>query len=184
MPLPTMWTLHPELYSYNKISKRHALKTGKAYKAQYAANSENFIESTTMMHRPLVVSPAEIEPAPIVATPLLPPLKVEVPPESKKHEVAREQIKAIISAEVKQNSKVYADKTKEDLGALFRELLIERLAIPAAPPKAKPNVINKSTKPAKAPTKTAAKKKPLFKLKPLQTSEDEDDETQSSESEA
>ena len=184
MPLPTMWTLHPELYSYNKISKRHALKTGKAYKAQYAANCENFIESTTMMHRPLVVSPAEIEPAPIVATPLLPPPKVEVPPESKKHEVAREQVKAIISAEIKENPKPYETKSKDELNSMFRALLIERLSASAPTPKAKPTIINKTTKPAKAATKTAAKKKPLFKLREIVSSEDEGDEAQSSESAA
>ena len=119
MPLPTMWTLHPELYSYNKISKRHALKTGKAYKAQYAANSENFIESTTMMHRPLVVSPAEIESAPIVTTPPMPAPNVEVSVETKKHDGAREQVKAIISAEVTENPRSMLGRANPSLIQCF-----------------------------------------------------------------
>ena len=115
--------------------------------------------------------------APAVTTPPLPVPNVEVPIEVKKHEVAREQVKAIIQAEIKENPKVYAGKSKPELDSMFRALLIARLTDTAPPQKAKLSDINKS-KPTKPSTKP---KKQVFQLRPPPMS-DIEDESESEES--
>ena len=179
MPDP-IYRQHPDLFAFNTVTKKHMLRDGRAYKKLYTANPEHFVDSSSMF-RTTVTPSLEVAPVPIVVTAPLP----EVPVETKKHDGAREQVKAIISAEVTENPKVYAGKSKPELDSMFRTLLIARLTDTAPPPKAKQPNINKNTKPAKPATKPVTKpKKPKFKLCEVISSEDEGDESQLSESEA
>ena len=166
MPDP-IYRQHPELYAYSLETKKHMLRSGRAYKKAFEVNPEQFVDSSSMFQTPQILH------APAVTTPPLPAPKVEVPIEVKKHEVAREQVKAIISAEVTENPKVYAGKSKPELDSMFRALLIERLSASAPPQKAKISNINKS-KPTKPSTKP---KKQVFQLRPPPMSDIEDDES-------
>ena len=154
MPDP-IYRQHPELYAYSLETKKHKV------------NPEQFVDSSSMFQTPQILH------APVVTTRPLPVPNVEVPIEVKKHEVAREQVKAIIQAEIKENPKVYAGKSKPELDSMFRALLIEKLTqTPMPPPKAKPQDVNKSIKSVKPATKP---KKQVFKLlaPPMSDTEDE-----------
>ena len=178
MPDP-IYRQHPELYAYSLETKKHMLRSGRAYKKTFEVKPKQFVDSSSMFQTPQILH------APAVTTPPLPVPNVEVPIEVKKHEVAREQVKTIISAELTENPKVYAGKSKPELDSMFRALLIARLTDTAPPPKAKLTTINKSTKLANVATKPKLKqKKPKFKLREIVSSEDEGDENQSSESDA
>lgn len=180
MPALTMYQLQPHLFAYNNLTKKHMLRSGRAYKKAFAANPEHFVDTISMMPPSLAPKPRvvqvvpEPEPQPEIEAKIDAPIPAPAP--IKKHDVAREQVRALISDDVKQNASLYAGKTKESLGALFRELLLERLAIPAAPTKATASSVNKTSKPVK-PASKPVKKKPLFKLRPqvVPTSEDEDE---------
>ncbi len=175
MPALTLYQLRPDLYAYNSVTRKHQLKSGKSYKKAYAADPTIFTESTVMLHPPTTA----------VAVPELPEVKAEPVakaeplPEVKKNNGAREQVKSIIQAEIKQNPTFYAGKPVEDLNALFRTLLIEKLTSARAEPSKLLSSVNQTTKLTK-PSKPAAKakKQPLFKLRKPVTSEDEDGETE------
>ena len=173
MPDP-IYRQHPELYAYSLETKKHMLRSGRAYKKVFEVNPGQFVDSSSMFQTPQILH------APAVTTPPLPPPKVEVPIEVKKHEVAREQVKQIISADLTENAASYAGKSKPELDSMFRALLIDRLSASAPAQKAKPTNINKITKPVKPASKQAPKKKPIFKLREVVMSEDEDDETDDS----
>ena len=169
MPDP-IYRRHPDLFAFNTVTKKHMLRDGRAYKKAFEANPEQFVDSSSMFRT------AETPPAPAVISPSLPAPVVEIP--VKKHEGAREQVKQIISAELTENPKSYAGKSKPELDSMFRALLIERLSASAPPSKTKSPDVNKSIKPVKP---AANPKKQVFKLRPPPMS-DMEDESESEES--
>ena len=183
MPPLTMYQLRPDLYAYNSTTHKHQLKSGKVYKKAYAADPSIFTDSTVMLHPPVPtlelpeVKTQTVEPI-AAAVKVEPVARVESRLEPTKHEGAREQVKQIIQAEIKENPKSYAGKSKPELDSMFRALLIERLSASAPPSKTKSPDVNKSIKPVKPATKP---KKQVFKLRPPPMS-DMEDESESEES--
>ena len=172
MPSAPMYLRHPLLYSFNKTTQRHMLKSNKAYKKAFAANPDNFVESSAMLELDIAPSavavPSVLEPTPQLLLPVDP---VSPPMDDQKAiEKQRQLITALIKQELAQNLKPYEGKPSQDLDVLFRQLLVAKLL---KSNEAKQPTINKSTKSIKlATTKSQTK----FKIVPahLESEEDQD----------
>ena len=167
MPSAPMYLRHPLLYSFNKTTQRHMLKSNKAYKKAFAANPDNFVESSTMLELDIAPSavaiPSVLEPTPQLLLPVDP---VSPPMDDQKAiEKQRQLITALIKQELAQNPKPYEGKPSQDLDVLFRQLLVAKLL---KSNEAKHPSINKKAKPIKLATK-----KPKFKIVKPETDEDE-----------
>ena len=129
MPSTPMYARHPALYSYNKTTQRHMLKSNKAYKKAFAAIPSNFVESAIMLEVDIVPSAATISSVP-ETTPQLPsPVESAKPPtdDSKAIEKQRQLISELIKQELAQNPKPYQGKQSQDLDVLFRQMLVAKL---------------------------------------------------------
>lgn len=174
MPVP-LYARHPALYCYNTESKKHMLRSGRAYKKALAANPGIFVESTSILESDDVVPIAT--PTPIVPEPVSPkPVSLEPvsrPPSEdlKSIEKQRQLITQLIKQELAQNPKPYEGKQTQDLDVLFRQLLVAKLL---KSNESNTPTINKLTKAVKPPTKKAPLK---FKVVQPQVVDDEDDFT-------
>ena len=130
------YMLDPSRYMYNSDTKRHMLKTGAAFRKLYKEYPARFVESSSMFPQPiqppisLPLPPLPVIPAPVphIGAPLPDPTP---PPPSKEEleaEALRHKVKHVIQSELKANPAPYAGKNAAELSALFRQMLLERLA--------------------------------------------------------
>ena len=170
MPSAPMYLQFPNRYSFNKVTSRHMLKSGRAYKSAFAINPDNFVESVTTLEAeariPAINVLSESAPPLAVASPVIEP--VRQPTEDKTIDKQRELIQQLIKQELAQNPKPYGGKDSHELDVLFRQLLVAKLLKSndaTTPP------INKSTKPA---IKSAKKQQFKFKVVQPQVDDDQD----------
>src|SRR5690606_3571889 len=96
----------PALFAFNTVTKKHMLKSGRAYKKAFAANPGHFVETK---------EPVQQEP------------RDPIPADDQTVAKQRELIQQLIRQEIKQNSKPYEGKSSAELDLLFRQLLVAKL---------------------------------------------------------
>src|SRR4051794_9803677 len=114
MPQLPMYQQFPSRYSFNKVTSRHMLKSGRAYKTAFTANPDNFVESVVMLETEARLPSITALPEPVTALPIAPPVVIESvrePTEDKSSIVKqRELIQQLIKEELQANSKPYENK--------------------------------------------------------------------------
>ena len=174
--MTTQYRRAPDLYAFNNNTKRHMLKSSVAFKRIFKATPEIFMDTRAKLleelgplqlplpHAPEVPNPAVHigEPLPIPTQPIL---TVSETSDNAMHQ----QVRALIQAELKQNPNPYTAKSADEMSVLFRQMLVAKLL------KLDDNATKKPTHPInKSTPKPAAAKKPLFKIRKPQTSDDEE----------
>src|SRR4051794_31714849 len=107
MPEP----LYKKLYAYNSDTKRHMLKSSKVYRRMYKESPQIFVDSASMFPedtKPPIQLPLEPTPeVPSSAVHIGEPLPIAKPSlltnAEVKDDVMRQQVRALIQAELKQN---------------------------------------------------------------------------------
>lgn len=173
----------PELYAFNTTTQRHMLRSSVAFKRLFKKTPEIFVdtrlkllEETGPIQLPLAPTPEIPSPAVHVGEPLpTVPQQTILTVSENQDDAMRQQVRYLIQAELKQNPAPYTAKSADEMSVLFRQMLVAKLlkVDESAPATKKP-----ATKP---PPKAKAAKKPLFKIRAPQTSEDEDDHSSDSE---
>ena len=83
----------PALFAFNTVTKKHMLKSGRAYKKAFAANPEHFVETVTMFPaKPVTVTPI---PEPVQQEPRAP-----IPADDQTVAKQRELIQQLINPKV------------------------------------------------------------------------------------
>src|SRR5690606_10504540 len=91
----------PALFAFNTVTKKHMLKSGRAYKKAFAANPEHFVETVTMFPaKPVTVMQQEP--------------RDPIPADDQTVAKQRELIQQLIRQEIKQNSKPYEGKSSAE----------------------------------------------------------------------
>lgn len=173
-----MYRQFPELYAYNTESKKHMLRTGRAYKKAFAEHPEHFVDSSSMFRTiakpipeavrgPVAQAKIESQPEPEAKLETPSPAPITKPVKPKPSPELRQQVKAVIQTEVKANPAPYVGKNKAELDSLFRALLLQKLS----ESKPKFETASKITKPKKQGHRAFK-----FRLAKSQISTDEDEE--------
>ena len=175
--MSTQYRRSPDLYAFNNNSKRHMLKSSVAFKRLFKQTPEIFVDTRIKLleelgpiQLPLPPTPEIPSPAVHVGEPLPPPTQTLLTVSETSDNAMRQQVRALIQAELKQNPNPYTAKSADEMSALFRSMLVAKLL------KLNENVTKKhTTNVNKSTSKPQAPKKPLFKIRKPQTSDDEDD---------
>lgn len=156
-----LWRQLPQKYAYNTKTKKHVLKSGRAYREQFRDDPSAFVASSTMIEHDDILPVRPVAEPVVIAQ----PTPVEQP-----QDTLAARVREAIKDEVKTNTPAYAGKSDSELERLFRTMLIERLTKPKV---ASPKAINDKPKPTTKP-----KNKPVFKLREpiIEDSEETEDE--------
>ena len=152
------------------------LKSSVAFKRIFKVTPEIFVDTRIKLleelgplQLPLPPTPEVSSPAVHVGEPLPIPTQPILTVSETSDNAMRQQVRALIHAELKQNPNPHTAKSADEMSVLFRQMLVAKLLKldENATKKLTPNV-NKSTSKPQAP------KKPLFKIRKPQTSDDEE----------
>ena len=175
--MSTQYRRSPDLYAFNNTTKRHMLKSSVAFKRIFKQTPGIFIDTRIKLleevgpiQLPLPPAPEVPSPAVHVGEPLPHPTQHLLTVSDTSDNAMRQQVRALIQAELKQNPNPYTAKSADEMSVLFRQMLVAKLLKLDENATKKPTQhINNSTPKPQAP------KKPLFKIRKPQTSDDEDD---------
>ena len=171
--MSTQYRRSPDLYAFNNTTKRHMLKSSVAFKRIFKQTPGIFIDTRIKLleevgpiQLPLPPTPEVPSPAVHVGEPLPHPTHPLLTVSDTLDNAMRQQVRALIQAELKQNPNPYTAKSADEMSVLFRSMLIKKLT----------GAIDTSNK-SKPVTKAVVKKSGFkFKLQKPQTSQDEEDE--------
>ena len=178
--MSTQYRRSPDLYAFNNISKRLMVKSSVAFKRLFKQTPIfvdtriKLLEELGPLQLPLPSTPEVPSPAVHVGEPLPPPMHNLLTVSETSDNAMRQQVRALIQAELKQNPNPYTAKSADEMTVLFRQMLVAMLLKldENATKKPTPNVI-------KSTSNSVAAKKPIkrfgFRLAKPQISTDEDE---------
>ena len=132
--MTTQYRRAPDLYAFNNNTKRHMLKSSVAFKRLFKQTPEIFVDTCIKLleelgpiQLPLPPTPEVPSPAVHVGEPLSPPTHPILTVSETSDNAMRQQVRALIQAELKQNPNPYTAKLADEMSALFRQILVVKL---------------------------------------------------------